>query len=112
MFPLSSAMSQSKSNPLETAMKTSSVFRELEKGSVKGAFYATVKEPITVFKSMVENPEVDAVMSATETILDFKTEKAREIEKARIKSIIDPRLADHVRREAMKFIDELKRTKA
>ena len=26
-----------------------------------------------------------------------------------IKSIIDPRLADHVRREALKFVDELKR---
>jgi hypothetical protein len=42
-------------------------------------------------------------------MLDFKTETARDIEAARIKSIIDPRLADHVRREAQKFVDELKR---
>lgn len=50
------------------------------------------------------------MLSAAETVLDVKTEAAREIEAARIKSIIDPRLADHVRREALKFIDELKRT--
>lgn len=30
-------------------------------------------------------------------------------EAGRIKSIIDPRLADHVRREALNFIDELRR---
>ena len=34
---------------------------------------------------------------------------ARDIEGGRIKSIIDPRLPDHVRREALKFVDELKR---
>jgi hypothetical protein len=49
-------------------------------------------------------------LSAAETILDFKTKAVRDIEAARIKSIIDPRLADHVRREALKFVDELKRT--
>jgi len=47
--------------------------------------------------------------SAAQTILDFKTKAARDIEGNRIKSIIDPRLADHVRREALKFVDELKR---
>lgn len=59
--------------------------------------------------TMLQNPEMEAVLSAAETILDFKTKAARGIEAARIKSIIDPRLADHVRREALKFIDELKR---
>ena len=49
------------------------------------------------------------MLSAAETILDFKTKAARGIEAGRIKSIIDPRLADHVRREALKFVDELKR---
>ena len=39
----------------------------------------------------------------------FKTQAARDIQAARIKSIIDPRLADHVRREALKFVDELSR---
>lgn len=50
-----------------------------------------------------------AILSAAQTILDFKTKAARDIEGGRIKSIIDPRLADHVRREALKFVDELKR---
>jgi hypothetical protein len=39
----------------------------------------------------------------------FLARAARDIEGNRIKSIIDPRLADHVRREALKFVDELKR---
>jgi hypothetical protein len=55
--------------------------------------------------------ETDGVMAAAVSILDFKTEAARGIEAARIKSIIDPRLADHVRREAMKFVDELSRAR-
>ena len=49
------------------------------------------------------------MLSAAETILDSKTQAARDVEGGRIKSIIDPRLADHVGREALKFIDELKR---
>jgi hypothetical protein len=60
-------------------------------------------------KALTEHPETSAVLSAAETILDFKTQTARDIGAARIKSIIDPRLADHVRREALKFVDELKR---
>lgn len=95
---------------IDTAMKTSRVFHELSKGGLIGAVSATLKEPATVISSLAHNPDVDAVMSAAETILDFKTQAAREIEKAHIKSIIDPRLADHVRREALKFVDELKRT--
>ena len=59
--------------------------------------------------SLIQNPETDAVLSAAQTMLDFKTEAERNIEAAKIKSIIDPRLADHVRREALKFVDELKR---
>ena len=61
-------------------------------------------------KALVHNPELDEVMSAAREILDFKTEAARDIEAGRIISIIDPTLADHVRREALKFVDELKRT--
>src|SRR4051812_33436976 len=41
--------------------------------------------------------------------LEFKTDIARAIEGARIKSTIDPRLADRVRRGALNFVDELKR---
>lgn len=95
---------------IEKARNTSNVFRQFhEKGEIAGAASASVREPGTVMKSLRQNPEVDAVLSAAETILDFKTKTVRDIEKARIKSIIDPRLADHVRREALKFVDELKR---
>jgi hypothetical protein len=38
-----------------------------------------------------------------------RPQAARDIEAARIKSIIDPRLSDQVRREAFRFVDELKR---
>jgi hypothetical protein len=94
---------------IETAMKTSRVFAELGRGGIRGAVSATLAEPGTVVRSLAQNPDTDAVMSAAQTILDFKTEAARNIEAARIKSIIDPRLADHVRREALKFVDELRR---
>lgn len=66
-------------------------------------------EPATVTKALTQFPETSAVLSAAELILDFKTKAARDIEAARIKSIIDHRLADHVRREALKFVDELRR---
>ncbi len=94
---------------IETAMKTSRVFADLHQGGIGGVAAAIVHEPGTVVNSLVQNPETDAVLSAAETILDFKTKAVRDIEAARIKSIIDPRLADHVRRESLKFIDELKR---
>ncbi|HUF04862.1 MAG TPA: DUF2935 domain-containing protein [Aridibacter sp.] len=95
---------------IETAMNTSRVFRDLhEYGGIGGAVVAVAHEPSTVVGSLIQNPETSAILSAAETILDFKTKAVRDIEAARIKSIIDPRLADHVRREALKFVDELKR---
>ena len=95
---------------IETAMKTSHVFRDLHNhGEIAGAAVAIVHEPATVVGSLVENPETNAILSAAETLLDFTTTAARGIEAARIKSIIDPRLSDHVRRESLKFVDELKR---
>ena len=95
---------------IETCMKTSHVFCDLHKGGVHGVMAAINDEPGTVVKSLIENPETSAVLSAAQTILDFKTQAARDIEGARIRSIIDPRLADHVRREALKFVDELRRS--
>jgi|GEM_PF-1084515 len=95
---------------VETAFKTSDVFQALAKGRT-GPVRALVRQPMTVANSLVKNPELDAVESAAETILEFKTDAARKIETGRIKSIISPILADHVRREAVKFLDELKRTK-
>ncbi len=94
---------------IETAMKTGRVFADLHKGGLGGVAAAIVHEPVTVVGSLVQNPETDAILSAAETILDFKTKAVRDLEAGRIKSIIDPRLADHVRREALKFVDELKR---
>lgn len=93
---------------IETAMATAGVFAELT-GGVAGSLVATVKHPKVVAKALVHNPELDEVMSAAREILDFKTAAGRDIEAGRIMSIIDPRLADHVRREALKFVDELKR---
>ena len=93
---------------IDTCMKTSRVFADLHQGP-GGAVSALLDEPGTVVGSLIENPETSAILSAAETILDFKTKAARDIEASRIKSIIDPRLADHVRREALKFVDELKR---
>jgi hypothetical protein len=50
------------------------------------------------------------VMKAANEVLDFKTVGEKGIYEGKIKSIIPPPLASHVRREAVRFIDELKRT--
>lgn len=52
----------------------------------------------------------DEVMKAAHEVLDFKTVGEKGIKSGRIKSIIHPSLASHVRREAVRFVDELKRT--
>ena len=51
----------------------------------------------------------DAVKKAAQEILDFKTVGEKGIKAGKIKSIIHPSLASHVRREAVKFNDELNR---
>jgi hypothetical protein len=51
----------------------------------------------------------DDVMKAANEVLAFKTVGEKGIYAGKIKSIIPPSLASHVRREAVKFIDELKR---
>jgi hypothetical protein len=94
---------------IEKSFSAGNVFRELQSDSVGGTVAALAREPDTVVESLTKNPEIDAVMSAVQTILDFKTQAVRDIEGGRIKSIIEPRLADHVRREALKFLNELKR---
>jgi hypothetical protein len=94
---------------VEKSFSAGNVFRQLNKGGIEGTVAALADEPATVVDSLAKNPELDAVMSAVQTILDFKTQAVRDIEAGRIKSIIEPRLADHVRREALKFLNELKR---
>jgi Domain of unknown function (DUF2935) len=51
----------------------------------------------------------DPVFEAAHEIVDFKTAAEQGIEAGQIRSIIHPTLADHVRREAVKFVDDLKR---
>ena len=94
---------------IERAFSAGTVFRELRGDTPADAVAALAAEPGTVVDSLVNHPEIDAVMSAVQTILDFKTQAVRDIEAGRIKSIIEPRLADHVRREALKFLNELQR---
>jgi hypothetical protein len=77
---------------VETAFKTSQTFRALRSKRA---------EPKTSGQ--------DPVLKAGEEFHDFKTIAVKGIKTGLIKSIIDPALADHVRREALKFIDELKR---
>jgi hypothetical protein len=52
----------------------------------------------------------DDVMKAAHEVLDFKTVGEKGIRNGRIRSVIHPSLASHVRREAVRFIDELRRT--
>lgn len=53
----------------------------------------------------------DPLESVVDDIIDFKTAAEKGIVMGTIKSIIHPTLADHVRREALKAADDLKRAK-
>ena len=72
---------------IEKALNSSAAFRELRQKRGSKA-------------------EADALAKG---IIDFKTAAGKGITAGQIKSIIPPSLADHVRREAVKFEDELKR---
>jgi hypothetical protein len=64
-----------------------------------------------LFHNLRRDP--DARMKAAveaEAMIAFKTTAEKGIRNGQIKSIIDPALADHVRREAVKFKDEVGRT--
>ncbi len=63
------------------------------------------------FHKMHDNPpsSKNPVEQAVNEIIDFKTAAEKGIQTGTIKSIIHPTLADHVRREALKAADELKR---
>ncbi len=51
----------------------------------------------------------DPALAAVQQIIDFKVAAEKGIQAGQIKSIIHPALADHVRREAVRFKDELVR---
>lgn len=56
------------------------------------------------------NPDAKAkALVEGQAMVAFKTTATKGIEEGKIKSIIHPTLADHVRREAVKFVDELRR---
>ncbi len=94
---------------IDACMKTSAVFRHLHQGGTGGVVASLVGDPAQVVTSLVKNPKTYAIMSCAEAILDLKTKLCRDIESGRVKSMIEPRLADHFRRESVKFVDELKR---
>lgn len=73
---------------VQKAMQTSSAFRQMNKARPAS------KQPLE---------------KAVNDIIDFKTAAEKGIQTGQIKSIIHPTLADHVRREALKAADELKR---
>lgn len=62
-----------------------------------------------VFDKLEDAPvgSKDPAMSAAQTIINFKVAAEKGIQAGQIKSIIHPALADHVRREAVRFRDEL-----
>lgn len=55
---------------------------------------------------------IGEVVLATEEVIDFETVLQEGMNAGRIKSILNPMLVDHMRRETLKFIDELKRSGA
>ena len=73
---------------IRKAMQTSDAFRRMHKS-------------VPSSKGPVEK--------AVDDIIDFKTAAEKGIQTGKIRSIIHPALADHVRREALKAADELKR---
>jgi DUF2935 family protein len=77
------------------------------------ALIAQASEIAGTFRELHETPpppsDGDPVVEAANEIVDFKTAAEEGIEAGQIRSIIHPTLADHVRREAVKFVDDLKR---
>jgi hypothetical protein len=58
---------------------------------------------------VLNDVEIETLITAAEDTMITEIENVRDIESGHLKSIIDPRLADHNRRETLKFIDELRR---
>ena len=62
-----------------------------------------------LFDKLEETSAKGPAATAAQTIINFKVAAERGIQTGQIKSIIHPALADHVRREAVRFKDELDR---
>ena len=68
------------------------------------------EETAELFRGLENSPgRTGAVEAAAQAIIDFKTFAGPRIDSGEIDSIIHPALADHVRREAVRFQDELRR---
>lgn len=97
---------------IDACTKTSSVFRHLNRGGTGGvvaSLVGDVGEPGSVVVSLVKNQRTYEILSCAEAMLDLKTKLCRDIEAGRVKSMMIPAMADHLRRESIKFVDELKR---
>ena len=77
----------------------------------EGELIRKAMQTSTAFRQMHKHvpPSKGPVEKAVDDIIDFKTAAEKGIQTGKIKSIIHPALADHVRREAVKFADELNR---
>jgi hypothetical protein len=62
------------------------------------------------FQALGASADAAGLAAAGELILGFKETAEAGIEAGQIQSIIHPAVADHIRREALKFRDELRRT--
>lgn len=74
------------------------------------ALVAQAFQTSQAFRALENSTSRPTLQTAGEQIIDFKTAAEKGILAGEIQSIIHPALADHVRREAIKFVDELKRT--
>ena len=68
------------------------------------------EETSDLFRGLERNPSRGGAEAAVQAIIDFKTAAGQGIQSGAIDSIINPALADHVRREAIRFQDELRRS--
>jgi hypothetical protein len=54
-------------------------------------------------------PAADPVLAAENAVLELKTSLEQDMHEARAHSILHPRLLEHMKLEALRFVDELKR---
>lgn len=78
----------------------------------EGALIAQATAMAASFQALAMSGDAAGLAAAGELILNFKETAEAGIEAGQIQSIIHPSLADHIRREAVKFRDELARAMA
>ena len=78
----------------------------------EGALIAQATTMAAGFQALSMSGDAAGLAAAGELILNFKETAETGIEAGQIQSIIHPSLADHIRREAVKFRDELARAMA